>query len=99
MKKLFYKNKKLQYFLEKINKQNFILKSIIKNKQFIIFLRYNCYLKLKVLSQNNSIPRLSNHCIESFSKKKFNKFTFFSRFIYFKFIKNGEIGNFRKSVW
>ena len=98
MKKLFVKDKNLRFFFKNINTKYFILKSIIKNKNLFILVRYKSYFKLIKLIEQKSIVKISNRCVESYNKKSFNKFTFFSRFIFFKVIKNGHT-NFQKSVW
>lgn len=91
MIKAYYKRKKLQNLLKKYNKIYFLLKSIIKNTLLFLLLRYKAYLKLKFLFAINSNMKLFNLCILTYNKKRFNKFSCFSRHIFFKKIQNGEI--------
>lgn len=99
MKKLLIKDKNLRQNIKKINKKYFILKSIIKNKYFFKLIRYKAYLKLKNLSQLYSTVSVTNRCVESFSKKRFNKLTLFSRHVYMKLLQHGKIMGFQKSSW
>jgi ribosomal protein S14 len=99
MQKLYSKDKVRRQIVKKLNKNYFILKSIIKNKYIFKLIHYKIYLKLKALSGLGFIVRLSNRCIDSASKKRYNKFTLFSRFIYLKLIKNGKVTGFQKSNW
>ena len=99
MKKLFNKDKNCRFIFKIINKNYFVLKSIIKNKYFFLFIRYKSYLKLTKLVKFYSNISIVNRCIESVNKKSFNKFTLFSRFIYLKLIKNGKITGFQKLNW
>jgi ribosomal protein S14 len=99
MKKLLSKDKNFRLILKIINIKYFVLKSITKNKQFLIFTRYKAYLKLKKLVKLYSIISIVNRCIQSINKKSFNKFSLFSRFIYLKLIRHGNISGFQKSSW
>lgn len=99
MKKLIEKDKKLRNYLKEIEKKHFILKAIIKNFNFFILIRWNAFLKLKFLSCNISKSSLTNRCLNSVNKKRFNKLTGFSRHIFLKFIRFGFISGIRKSSW
>nr|AVR57495.1 ribosomal protein S14 [Entomoneis sp.] len=99
MKKLFIKDKILRNILEQSNKKYFILKSIMKNVNLFILIRQKAFLKLKKCSQKFSKVSIVNRCVNSFNKKRFNKFTLFSRFLYLKLIRNGKINGFQKSSW
>ena len=99
MQKLYSKDKAKRKVVKKLNKNYFVLKSIIKNKHILKLIHYKVYLRLKTLSGLGSIVTLSNRCVDSISKKRYNKFTLFSRFIYLKLIKNGKVSGFQKSNW
>lgn len=100
MKKLIVKDKITRRFLKNFSKNYFVLKSIIKNKYFFLFIRYNAYLKLnQFVKKNYLIISVSNRCVKTVNKKSFNKFTFFSRFLYLKLLKNGKINGSQKSSW
>ena len=91
MKKLYNKDKKLRNLIKINNKKYFLLKSIIKNTFLFILMRYKAYLKLKYLFVFNSNISIINQCTITYNKKRFNKFSSFSRYIFFKKIQNGEI--------
>ena len=96
MKKLYYKNKKIKTFIKNTCEDYFLLKSIIKNTLLFVLLRYNAYLKLKFI---NLFHSSSNKCSDSYNKKRFNKFSFYSRSIFSKKVQNGEIFGFIKTSW
>lgn len=97
MKKLIIKDKIIRYFLKNFSKNYFVLKSIIKNKHFFLFIRFNAYLKLNQLTKKNYlVVNICNRCIKTVNKKSFNKFTFFSRFLYLKLLRSGKIVGFQK---
>jgi len=99
MKKLFSKDKNLRLVLKTLNKKYFILKSILNNRHLFELIRHKAFLKLKNLSGIGSVIATSDRCVESYNKKRFNKFTMFSRHIYLKLIRNGKISGFQKSSW
>lgn len=99
MKKLVKKDKKLRGKIKSIEKQNHILKLIFKNSNFFTLIRWNAYLKLKDLTKKNSSVALSHRCLISINKKRFNKLTVFSRHIFLKLIRSGNISGLQKSSW
>lgn len=99
MKKLLEKDKKLRINLKEVEKKKVILKSIFKNYNFSIIVRWNAFLKLKSIAQNNSSVALSPRCLISFNRKRFNKLTSFSRHIFLKLIRLGQIFGTKKSSW
>nr|WAK85000.1 ribosomal protein S14 [Amicula sp. isolate GU52X-4 cfCalB7] len=99
MKKLLEKNKKLRLKLNKIEYKHFILKSIFKNFNFFDLIRWNAFLKLKKLSKKSSKISISNRCLYSINKKRFNKYSPFSRHIFLKLIRSGSINGLQKSSW
>ena len=76
-----------------------VLKSIFKNFNFFILIRWNAFLKLNTLSKNNSNVSLSTRCLYSINKKRFNKVTPFSRHVFLKLIRSGQISNVQKASW
>ena len=96
MKKLFSRDKKIRSSIQKSDKRHFILTSISRNLNFAPLVRWNSFLKLKT---NNSKISLSNRCLLTANKKRFNKFTKFSRNVFLKFVRAGKIYGFKKSVW
>lgn len=99
MKKLLEKDKKRRVEIKVIEKQHFVLKAIVKNLNFFVLIRWNAFLKLKTLSSQNSTISLSNRCLYSINKKRFNKLTTFSRYIFLKLIRSGKISGMQKSSW
>jgi ribosomal protein S14 len=99
MKKLLERDKNLRLKIKKNEKQSYILKSIFKNFNFFTLVRWNAYLKLKNLTKTNSSVALSYRCLASINKKRFNKLTVFSRHIFLKLIRSGNISGFQKSSW
>jgi ribosomal protein S14 len=99
MKRLVSKDKNRRFFISNFIKQYYCLLVILKNKNISILLRQNVFLQLKKLSVFFSIIKLSNRCVLSFNKKRFNKITFCNRIIFLKQIQNGQVYGFKKSSW
>lgn len=99
MKKLLIKDKKLRLQYRLNEKQIYILKSIFKNFNFFMLIRWKAFLKLKDFSEKSSKISVSNRCVFTANKKRFNKLTFFSRHVFLKQIRNGQITGFQKSSW
>lgn len=99
MKKLLEKDKQKRIKIKKNEKKNFILKSIFKNDNFFNLIRWQSFLKLKKLTLKNSKISLSNKCLYTMSKKKFNKTTLFSRHVLLKQIRSGDLSNIQKATW
>jgi ribosomal protein S14 len=99
MKKIIVKDKKTRLNLKSTEKKHFILKSIIKNSNFFMLLRWKAFIKLKAPIYTKPASSTSNRCIKSVNKKRFNKRTLFSRHIYLKLLRSGKISGARKSSW
>lgn len=99
MKKIIIKDINSRNNIKKVNKKYFVLKCIVANKNYFRLVRYKAYFKLKNLVKFCSIVSNTNRCIETFSKKRFNKYTLFCRHIYLKLLQNGKITGFQKSSW
>jgi ribosomal protein S14 len=99
MKKLIEKDKKLRLHIVKTENKHFILKSIIKNFNFFILIRWNAFLQLKTLTQKFSKISITNRCLNSINKKRFNKLTGFSRHVFLKTVREGSVNGIRKSSW
>lgn len=99
MKKLIQKDKKLRNTISINETKHFILKSIVKNLNFFILIRWKAFLKLKELAQGASKISLTNRCLSSINKKRFNKLTSFSRHIFLKNIRAGSVNGIKKSSW
>jgi ribosomal protein S14 len=99
MKKLLEKDKKRRLQIKTVEKQHFILKAIVRNLNFFILIRWNAFLKLRILTSKNSKISISNRCLYSVNKKRFNKLTTFSRYIFLKLIRSGKISGMQKASW
>jgi ribosomal protein S14 len=99
MKAILEKDKNLRLKINRIENKHFVLKSIIKNFNLFILIRWNAFLQLNILTKSNSKISHTNRCLYSQNKKRFNKLTGFSRHIFLKKIRAGEINGFRKSSW
>lgn len=99
MKKLREKDKKLRKNILNTEKQFFVLRSICKNSNFFLLVRWNAFIKLKSTLNSSYKISLSNYCLQTNSRKRFNKLTKFSRYIFLKHLRFGKISGIRKSVW
>lgn len=99
MRKILEKDKKIRSNLKNIEKQHFILKAIFKNFNYFVLVRWIAFLKLKALTASNSKVSMSNKCLYSINKKRFNKLTTFSRHVFLKQIRSGNIVGIQKSSW
>lgn len=99
MKKLLQKDKRLRLNLKTIEKEHLVLKAIFKNSNYFSLVRWNAFLQLKDLTSSNSQTMLSNRCLYSVNKKRLNKLTTFSRHIFLKLIRSGNIHGIQKSSW
>lgn len=99
MKKLIAKDKKLRKLIVENEYKHFTLKSIINNLNFFTLIRWNADLNLKNLAQNAFKVSTINRCLYTFNKKRFNKFTGFSRHVFLKRIREGHVMGIKKSSW
>jgi ribosomal protein S14 len=99
MKKLLVKDKKNRQFIKKLELKRFILKQILTNSNFLKTIQWNANDKLITLVKKKSKAIISNRCIKTINKKSFHKFTYFSRTLFLKLAKLGNISYLRKSSW
>lgn len=99
MKKLLIKDRRNRKFVKQFELKHFVLKQISVNSNFLKLTRWKALYKLANLSKENSKTVLSNRCVKTINKKTFHKFTNFSRTVFLKLIKSGEISGLRKSSW
>jgi ribosomal protein S14 len=99
MKKLFAKDKENRKTVKELELKHFILKQISTNSNYLKTVRWNALYKLSNVSKNGSKTILSNRCVKTINKKTFHKFTNFSRTVFLKLVKSGQISGFRKSSW
>lgn len=99
MKKLFVKDRKNRQIVKNLELNHFILKQISINSNFSKATQWNALSKLSLLANRSSKTVLSNRCVKTINKKVFHKFTNFSRTVFFRLIKHGQVSNIRKSSW
>nr|AEP20736.1 ribosomal protein S14 [Kryptoperidinium foliaceum endosymbiont] len=98
MKKLFAKDRKNRQAVKQLELRHFVLKQISTNSNFIKATRWNALYEL-INSKKGSKTVLSNRCVKTINKKTFHKFTNFSRTVFLKLVKSGQISGMRKSSW
>jgi ribosomal protein S14 len=99
MKKLLIKDKKLRLKNLELENRHFVLKSIFKNLNFFMLIRWNSFVKIKNLSSNGSKISTTPRCLYTMNKKRFNKLTNFSRYTFFKLLRSGDVSGIQKSSW
>lgn len=97
MKNLIIKDKNLRKNLKNINNKFFLLKIILKNFNIFSLSRIKVAINLNKLKFYN--VSISDRCIVSFNKKKFNKNVMYSRIILLKKLYENKIIGFKKSIW
>ena len=99
MKKLFTKDKNNRQKIKYFELKRFVLKQISTNANFIKTMRWNALWKLNNVQKKSSKTILSNRCIKTTNKKRFHKFSIFSRIVFLKLIQSGQISGLKKSYW
>ena len=99
MKKLFSKDIKNRQTVKQLELERFVLKQISTNSNFLKTVRWNAIFKLSNTSKEGSKTVLSNRCVKTINKKTFHNFTNFSRTVFLKLVKAGQISGMRKSSW
>jgi ribosomal protein S14 len=99
MKKLLEKDKILRLKNLTFENHKIVLKSIFKNLNFFTLIRWNASIKFQNLSSKSNKHAIINRCVYSINKKRFNKLTNFSRHIFLKLIRTGQINGMKKSSW
>jgi len=98
MKKLFAKDKENRQSVKQLELKHFVLKQIAINSNIVKTARWNALHQLAYCKEGSK-TLLSNRCVKTVNKKTFHKFSNFSRTVFFKLIKLGEIAGMRKSSW
>lgn len=99
MKKLIEKDKKNRKIIKKLEKKNFILKIIQTNSNLPTLTRLNASSCLNIVGKNFSKTLISNRCIATSNKRKFEKSTHYSRIFFSKLAKTQKIYGLYKSSW
>jgi ribosomal protein S14 len=99
MKKLIIKDKQLRSKIKNDEKKCFVLKTIFQNSNLFSLPRWNAYSQLKKLGKVSSKVSTTYRCVYTINRKRFNKFTPFSRQVFLKLIRSGKLSGLRKSSW
>lgn len=99
MKKIFIKDTKNRNNIKELELKHFILKQISNDSNLSKIIKWNSVKKLSNLPKRGSKTYISNRCIKTINKKTFNKLSNFSRTVFLKLVKSGEISGMRKSSW
>ena len=97
MKKLLEKDKKVRQKIKNFEKKKIILKSISNNLNFTNLIRFNALNNITKVQKKTSKALISNRCINTINKKKFNKLTKFSRIVFLKLARNKKIYGLKKT--
>ena len=97
MIKLIERDKKIRKKIFSLEKKRFVLRVISLNQNFFSLIRWKSKSLLNVLPSRSSKTYLSNLCILTINKKKFNKLTNFSRIVFLKLVSKKKICNIYKS--
>jgi len=93
------RDKKIRKNIYRFEKKRFVLKVISQNQNFFSLIRWKAKHQLNILPSISSKTYLSNLCILTNNKKKFNKLTNFSRIVFLKLVNKKNICNIYKSSW
>jgi ribosomal protein S14 len=99
MKKLLEKDKKVRKEIQKFEKKKFIFKTIYNNSNLPDLTRFNAFNNVSKMSKYSSKSFISNRCVNTINKKKFNKLTNYSRIIFLKLARHKSIYGLNKSTW
>ena len=99
MKKLIEKDKKVRKKIKTLEKKKFILKIILNNINLPYLLRFNASNNLNSITKKASKSVVSNRCIATVNKKKFGKFTNYSRIFFLKLARNKKIHGMTRASW
>jgi ribosomal protein S14 len=99
MKKLLAKDKQTRKKIKNSEKKKFILKTIVNNINLANLIRFNALNNVNKMQKKTSKVFISNRCINTINKKKFNKLTKFSRIVFLKLARNKSIYGLNKASW
>jgi len=99
MKYIIEKDKKTRKKIQAFEKKNLILKSIQYNVNFFNITRWKANTLASFLPSRSSKTFISNRCVNTINKKKFNKLTNFSRMVFLKLARSRDISNLYRSSW
>ena len=98
MKKQTKKDKRIRKLFNQEELKHVILKSIVKNENLSLNVKWKAVSKLSNSSGNHKKTRFVNRCVLTNRKAKFNRiFKKFSRLSFLKFARSGNISGLKKS--
>mgnify|MGYP003955069345 FL=1 len=99
MKKFHQKEKKNRADVYALENIRLILKSIVKNMKLVNITRWNAVLRLSSLSKKGAKTRLVNRCILTSRKGRSTNSYRFSRLVFLRLVRAGNISGLTKSTW
>lgn len=99
MKKLVEKDKIARKMVQKFEKKTFVLKTLRNNKNLPVIARFNASNTLNQFEKKVSRTSITNRCTMTINKKKFGKWTHYSRIFFLKLAKTDKIYGLTKSSW
>jgi ribosomal protein S14 len=99
MKKLLEKDKKTRKKIQNFEKKKLVLKILLNNLNLTNLIRFNALTSLNKTDKKTSKVFISNRCINTINKRKFNKFTKFSRMVFLKLARSKKINGLIKASW
>lgn len=99
MKKQFGKDKTTRKQYKKLELNRFVLHQISENSNFLKAIQWNARYKTNNLNSVSSKAKFQNRCVLTINKKLFHKFSRFSRTVFLKMAKLGQIYGLRKASW
>lgn len=99
MKKIYYKEKRASLLQLKYEDTRVLFKSIFQNQYLPYTVRWNCLLSLSQLPASSLKHRIVGRCFLSKHRKKFNFLFKFSRLVFLRLVRSGQISGLHKCVW
>lgn len=99
MKALIQKDKKIRKKIKNFEKKKFIFKTISNNLNLPYLVRFNALNNANKITKKASKTFVTNKCIITTNKKKFNKLTHFSRIFFLKLAKSKSIYKLSEASW
>ena len=100
MKKQTQKDKNLIKYFNRQELNYVILKSIVKNENLSLLIKWNAVLKLSKFLGSQNKTQFVNRCVLTSRKAKFNRiFKKFSRLSFLLLARSGSISGLKKSSW
>ena len=100
MQKQIQKDKKIKKIFNKQELNYSILKSMVKNENLSLIIKWNAVSKLSNYCKSQTKVRFVHRCILTKRKAKFHRnFKKFSRLSFLRLVRSGIISGLKKSCW